>query len=65
MVAIKRAIEPKIKEEAKERELAGKPSEESAQGKTRDKVAKFVDVSHDTLSKLEERVLQFIYHPML
>jgi hypothetical protein len=46
MVAIiKRAIEPYEKKKAKERELAGKPSEESAQGKTRDIISNKVGIS--------------------
>jgi ParB family chromosome partitioning protein len=53
MVAIKRAIEPIEREQAKERQLAGKPVEESAKGQTRDRIASSLGVSHDTLSKAE------------
>lgn len=54
-----RFLEPEIKEKAEEREKAGIPSAESAQGQmgeTRKKVAKFVGVSHDTLAKAEKIV---------
>jgi N6-adenosine-specific RNA methylase IME4 len=63
MVAIKRFLEPEIKAEAKEREEAGvkadEPCADSAQGtkgKSREKVAKFAGVSHDTLAKAEKVV---------
>jgi hypothetical protein len=57
IVAIKRALEPKLKEEAEKRMKAGRPCAESAQGmrgKTRDIIAKFVGVSHDTLAEMEK-----------
>jgi len=57
MVAIKRAIEPAEREEAKARMLKGQSCAESAQGsnngKTRDKVAEYIGSSHDTLTKAE------------
>lgn len=56
MVAIKRAIEPVEREQAKERQLAGRPSEESAKGEVRERVASSLGVSHDTLSKAEDIV---------
>jgi ParB-like chromosome segregation protein Spo0J len=60
MVAIKRYIEPAEREEAKARMLKGQPCADSAQGsnsgKTRDKVAEYTDISHDTLSKAEKIV---------
>jgi hypothetical protein len=59
IVAIKRALEPKLKEEAEKRMKAGRPCAESAQGmrgKTRDITVKFVGVSHDTLAKMEKIV---------
>ncbi|MFH1031094.1 MAG: DNA methyltransferase [Chloroflexota bacterium] len=52
-VAIAREVRPKEQEEAKERELAGKPSATFAEGETRQKVAKYVGVSHTTLAKAE------------
>jgi len=44
-----------IAKKAKERVLAGKadPVQNSAQGKTRDNLAKMAQVSHDTISKVE------------
>jgi ParB/RepB/Spo0J family partition protein len=59
IVAIKRALEPKLREEAEKRMKAGRPCADSAQGmrgKTRDIIAKFVGVSHDTLAKMEKIV---------
>jgi hypothetical protein len=56
MVAIKRAIEPYERQKAIAREYAGIPSEKFTQGKTREKVAGFVGVSHLTLSKAEDIV---------
>lgn len=53
MVAIKRAIEPIEREQAEERQLAGKPVEDSAEGEVRERVASSLGVSHDTLSKAE------------
>lgn len=59
IVAIKRALEPKVKAEAKERQgtrtdLGKQLSAESAE--SRDIIAKFVGVSHNTLSKMEKIV---------
>ena len=77
MVAIKRAIEPYERNKAKERKLAGKPCEDSSQGdskgksgRSRERVAGFVGVSHDTLKKAEEIVNASeeepqIYQPLL
>jgi ParB family chromosome partitioning protein len=67
IVAIKRALEPKVREEAKRRikehcgTAPGKKKNtraESAQvsGETRDILAKYAGVSHDTLAKAEEIV---------
>jgi hypothetical protein len=55
-VAIKKAMEPLEKQAAEKREKAGVPCEDSSQGKTREKVAQFVDTSFDTLNKLEHIV---------
>ena len=58
IVAIKRALEPKLKEEVK----PGRPPKNSAESaefkgvETRDIIAKFVGVSHDTLAKMEKIV---------
>jgi ParB-like chromosome segregation protein Spo0J len=56
MIELKKVIEPQISKQAQEREKAGIPCEESAQGRTREKVAQFAGVSHDTLRKAEEVV---------
>jgi DNA modification methylase len=59
MVAIKRAIEPYERKKARERKWTGKTCEESSQGRSgrsREKVAGFVGISHDTLKKAEEIV---------
>lgn len=58
MVAIKRAIEPFERKQAEERQLAGKPAEESAEGSgtVRERIASSLGVSHDTLSKAEDIV---------
>ena len=56
MVAIKRAIEPVEREQARERQLAGKPAADSAEGEVRERIASSLGVSHDTLSKAEEIV---------
>jgi len=62
IVAIKRALEPKLREEARERKLSTlkrgdkKPSrsaDSAYRGETRDIIAKFAGVSHDTLAKAE------------
>lgn len=55
MVAIKRAIEPLEREQARERQLAGQPPAESAEGggAVRDRIASSLGVSHDTLKKAE------------
>jgi DNA modification methylase len=77
MVSIKRAIEPYEKNKAQERKLAGKLCEESSQGdskdnsgKSRERVAGFVGISHDTLKKAEKIVNASeeepqIYQPLL
>jgi ParB family chromosome partitioning protein len=56
MVAIKRAVEPLEREQAKERQLAGRPVEDSSKGEVRERVASSLGVSHDTLSKAEDIV---------
>jgi N6-adenosine-specific RNA methylase IME4 len=59
IIAIKRTLEPRLREEAEKRIRAGRPCAESAQGlkgKTRDIVARLVGVSHDTLAKMERIV---------
>ena len=58
MVAIKRAIEPSIREAAKKRMLAGKPSAQCAEGKgeTREKVAECLGVSRRKLTEAEDVV---------
>ena len=59
IVAIKRALEPRLREEAERRMRAGRPCAESAQGlkgRTRDMIARLVGVSHDTLAKMERIV---------
>jgi N6-adenosine-specific RNA methylase IME4 len=56
IVAIKRALEPALKEAAQERMLSGKPGGNLPQGqtgKTRDKVAAFAGVSGRTIEKAE------------
>ena len=55
MVNIKRAIEPYERQKAKERQLAGKPSEKFTEGKgeSLEKIAGFVGVSRPTLQKIE------------
>jgi N6-adenosine-specific RNA methylase IME4 len=55
-VAIKKAMEPIEKEAAKIRQKKGKPSEDSSEGESRQKVAQFIDTSFDTLNKLEHIV---------
>ena len=59
MVAIKRAIEPSIREAAKERMLAGKPSAHCAEGRgeTREKVAGCLGVSRRKLKEAEAVVI--------
>ena len=51
MVAIKRNLEPVEREQAAERQHAGRPSEESAGGDVRERIASSLGVSHDTLKK--------------
>lgn len=48
-------LKPLIAAKAKERMFAGKadPTQKSAQGETRDELASFAGVSHDTISKVE------------
>lgn len=53
MVAIKRAIEPVERQQAQERQLAGKPVEDSTKGEVRERIASSLGISHDTLSKAE------------
>jgi ParB family chromosome partitioning protein len=53
LVAIKRALEPELREEAKERMLAGTPSADSARGSTTERIGALVGVSRDTLAKAE------------
>ena len=53
MVAIKRNLEPVEREQAAERQHAGRPSEESAGGDVRERIASSLGVSHDTLKKAE------------
>lgn len=55
-IEIKKAIEPFEKIKALERKQLGKPSEESTHGRTRDKIANYLDLSFDTLNKLESVV---------
>jgi ParB family chromosome partitioning protein len=59
-VAIKRALEPKLKAEARARQAEGGRSKASAKlaeaGETRDKVAAFTGVKRTTLAKAEELV---------
>lgn len=52
-IAIKKAIEPIEKMKALERKQLGRPSEESTHGRTRDKIANYLELSFDTLNKLE------------
>jgi DNA modification methylase len=56
MVAIKRSIEPAERLAALKRMKSGKPSAKLSEGQTRDRVARFVNVSHATLSKAEKVV---------
>jgi ParB/RepB/Spo0J family partition protein len=49
--AIREALEPRLKEEAKQRQEAGVPAAESDAGRVDDKVAKMAGVSRDTLRK--------------
>ena len=61
MVAIKKVVEPEIKREAKERQgtrtdLGKQHSAKLAEGESRDIVARYVGVSHETLEKMEEVV---------
>ncbi len=73
MVGIKRAIEPYERKKSRERKWTGKPCEDSSQGgsgRSREKVAGFVGVSHDTLKKAEEIVNAVeeepeLYQPLL
>jgi len=56
-------LEPIIAEKATERMIAGKPldpMQKSAQGKTRDELARIAGVSHDTIEKAKLR--QEKYH---
>lgn len=58
-VAIKRALEPRLRAEAVERQRAGKPSAKFAEGgggETRQKAAALTGFSHTTLAKAEEVV---------
>ena len=52
-------MEPLEKQAAEKRQKKGRPSEDSLQGKTREKVAQFVGPSFDTLNKLEHIVEVF------
>jgi DNA-binding XRE family transcriptional regulator len=48
-------LKPVIEEKAEKRMLQGKanPMQKSAQGTTRDELAKIAGVSHDTIAKVE------------
>jgi hypothetical protein len=66
MVAIKRAIEPYQRKKAKERMLAGKPSDNlSERGNTLDNIAGFVGTSRFTLNKAEKIVEAAEQNPKL
>lgn len=52
-IAVKRALEPTISAEAKERQKAGVPSSNLDEGRTDSKIASFVGVGKDTLRKDE------------
>lgn len=54
MVNIKRYLESKEKELAKERMMAGKPLSDSDKGRADDKIAKYFGISRDTLYKAEK-----------
>lgn len=57
IVAIKRALEPEVKEDIKVgRPKKGAESAQLSKGKSRDIVAKFTGKSHDTLEKAEKIV---------
>jgi ParB-like chromosome segregation protein Spo0J len=53
LVTIKRALEPELREQAKERMMAGTPSDDSAKGSTTERIGALVGVSRDTLAKAE------------
>ena len=53
IVEIKRYLEPRIAEEARERMLSGKPSGKFPEGNTRDIIANYVGVSGRTLEMAE------------
>jgi hypothetical protein len=55
-------LKPKIEEEAKERMVKGKkdPTQKSAEGETRQEIAKIAGVSHDTVRKVE--ISSISYH---
>jgi ParB family chromosome partitioning protein len=53
LVAIKRALEPELRDEARERMVAGTPSADSARGSTTERIGALVGVSRDTLAKAE------------
>ena len=59
MVAIKRAIEPSIREAAKARMLTGKPSAQCAEGKgeTREIISECLGISHRKLKEAEAVVI--------
>jgi len=54
MMAIDEAKREKVEAKAKERMLAGKPCANLAQGKSRDVVASYLNISHGTLDKLRK-----------
>lgn len=56
--AIRLMIEPKLKEDAEEKMKAGIPCAESAQGRTRDKIAALLGIGH-TKMKDEEDIMHF------
>jgi ParB family chromosome partitioning protein len=53
IVAIKRALEPELREQAKERMMRGTPAADSAEGVTTERIGALVGVSRDTLAKAE------------
>ncbi len=53
IIAIKRALEPEVKAESRQRMLSGKPTPNWRRGETRDIIAKFAGISHGTLQKIE------------
>lgn len=53
MVAIKRYLEPQLAREAQERRKAGRPSSDSDEGRTDEKIAKAVGVGKDKLRQAE------------